>query len=158
MNEQDEVIGVKPRSDVTSEDVYRCAALWVTNSKGNILLAKRHHTKERNPNQWGPAVAGTVEEGETYKENIIKETEEEIGVTGVEFTEGPKTRTLGRYNHFTQWFLAVMDKEIEFFVIAEDEVSELKWFTKEELLREIASDPDHFLKKMPDYVELLPGI
>ena len=34
------------------------------------------------PEVWGPAVSGTNEEGETYDSNIIKEAQEEIGLTG----------------------------------------------------------------------------
>ena len=30
---------------------------------------------DKLPGKWGPAVAGTVEEGESYEENIIKEAE-----------------------------------------------------------------------------------
>ena len=85
----DTVIGVKPRNAISPEDIYRVSALWVTNSKGGILLCRRSLSKEHDPGKFGSAVAGTVEEGEEYYSNIIKEAKEEIGLTEVPFRKGP---------------------------------------------------------------------
>ena len=83
VNQQDEIIGYKEKSLITTDDIYRVSALWITDTTGRILLAKRAFTKSRHPGLWGPAVAGTVEEGETYESNIIKEAEEEIGLKNI---------------------------------------------------------------------------
>ncbi|HWZ66027.1 MAG TPA: hypothetical protein VNX65_04555 [Patescibacteria group bacterium] len=37
VNENDQVIGHKERGTLVKEDIYRVAALWVTNSQGKIL-------------------------------------------------------------------------------------------------------------------------
>jgi len=153
VDENDDIIGSKERKEVNKE-IYRVSALWVTDSKNRFLLARRHHTKRQHPNKWGPAVAGTVEEGESYQENILHEAEEELGIKDVKFALGPKTKTEERYNHFTQWFLVVLDKGIEEFSIEEDEIEEIRWFTKEEFLEELKQKPDEFLVKMKDYVEM----
>ena len=102
VNEIDEVIEYKKRDELAPLDIYRVSALWITNSHGEILLAKRHHTKDHHPGKWDPAVSGTVEKkrGGTYDENIIKETEEEIGIKGVKFEVGPKTKIINEYSHF----------------------------------------------------------
>jgi isopentenyldiphosphate isomerase len=71
VNEKDKEIGLKERGTLKTEDIYRVTALWITNSKDEILLAKRALTKSNDPGKWGPAVAGTVDEGETYEENSI---------------------------------------------------------------------------------------
>ena len=78
VNLDDEIIGYKPRSEITSQDVYRVSALWIENSKGEILLAQRGFMKRNNPGKWGPAVAGTIDKGESYEENMYKEAEEEL--------------------------------------------------------------------------------
>ncbi len=82
VDENDKEIGVKERSKITHDDIYRVSGLWLTNSKGEILLAQRSFNKPRDndPGKWGPAVAGTVDEDETYKENIQKEIKEELGL------------------------------------------------------------------------------
>ncbi|MDP3837246.1 MAG: NUDIX domain-containing protein [bacterium] len=112
VNSDDEIIGYKIRAAVSEDDIYRVSALWIINSQGDILLAKRHHTKLNNPNMWGPAVAGTVEEGETYESNITKETEEEIGLKNIKPTLGPKIEITGKHHYFTQWFTAKVDIDI----------------------------------------------
>ncbi|GAF94063.1 unnamed protein product, partial [marine sediment metagenome] len=76
VDDNDKIIGYKERDTLKREDIYRVSALWITNSHGEILLARRHHTKSHRPRKWGPAVAGTVDAGETYEDNIIKEAEE----------------------------------------------------------------------------------
>ncbi len=103
VNDQDEVIAHKERGTLTKDDIYRVSALWVKNSRGDILLAQRKFTKSHDPGKWGPAVAGTVGEGETYKQNIIKEAEEEIGLRAIKPIPGPKVRMAGEYNYFDQW-------------------------------------------------------
>jgi NADH pyrophosphatase NudC (nudix superfamily) len=41
-------------------------------------LTQRAATKKNDPDKRTSAVAGTVEKGETFETNIIKETQEEI--------------------------------------------------------------------------------
>jgi isopentenyldiphosphate isomerase len=125
-----------------------------TNSFGEILLAKRHHTKIHHPEKWGPSVAGTVDEGETYEDNIIKETEEELGLKNIKPELGPKTKIDDEYHHFTQWYTLCIDKNISGFRIQEDEVELIKWFSPEELSKQLQEHPEKFLPGMKKYFEL----
>lgn len=154
VDEDDNVIAQKERVDIKQEDIYRVAALWLTNSKGDILLAKRALTKKNDPGKWGPAVAGTVEEGETYRANIIKETGEEIGLYNISPIEGPKIRVKGVHNYFDQWFLLTTDLDISAFTIQEKEVAEIKWFSPGELKGWLQKSPEQFLRGMPQCVEI----
>jgi len=52
VNDEDEIIGHKERGTLVKEDIYRVAALWVTNSKGEILLAQRQLGKRHDPGKW----------------------------------------------------------------------------------------------------------
>jgi isopentenyl-diphosphate delta-isomerase len=155
VDENDELIGYKERSDRSPEDIYRVSALWLTNSRGDVLIARRALNKIHNPGQWGPAVAGTVDEGETYEENIVKEIEEEIDLKNVQLKEGPKRRVKGeRFNYFCQWYFAESNKRAEDFNIAKDEVEEVAWVSKEELTRKIKENPESFLRNMEEWVSL----
>lgn len=145
VDENDEVIGFKERADVAKNDVYRVAALWITNSKNEVLLARRAFSKANDPGKWGPAVAGTVEEGETYESNIVKEAREELGLVGFAFEEGVKLRQRGEHNFFVQRFSLKLDRPATAFKIQASEVAEVKWFSKTELTRLIASKPSEFL-------------
>jgi len=149
VDKNDEVIGSKVRDTLKQSDIYRVSALWVTNSKGQVLLARRHRNKTHHPRMWGPAVAGTVEEEETYHDNIKKEAQEELGIKDISFTKGPKILTSDDYNHFTQWYTVVIDKDASDFVIQEDEVEEVGWFYKDELKLD-----GEFIPKMRIYLEL----
>jgi len=86
VNEQDEIIKVVDIKDRKPGEICRITGLWLTDPEGNILLAQRAFNKKLSPGLWGPAAAGTVEEGETYESNIIKEAEEEIGLAGLKPT------------------------------------------------------------------------
>ena len=100
VNENDEIIGYKGKGTLEKSDIYRVSALWIQNSKGDILLAQRKLTKKHSPGKWGPAVAGTNDEGESYESNIIKETEEEIGLKGYGFKKRDKFRRSEKNNFF----------------------------------------------------------
>ncbi|MEK7188165.1 MAG: NUDIX domain-containing protein [Patescibacteria group bacterium] len=153
VNEQDEVIGYKDLSMITGGDINRSAALWITNDEGKILLAKRALMKEREPGVWGPAVAGMIEEGETYYSNIVKEAEEEIGLKGIQPTEGPKIRVSQKHNYFCQWYLLVFNGSLSDLKIQEEEVSELKWFSPEELKRQLINSPEQFIDSANGWIE-----
>lgn len=154
VDEEDKVIGSKDRDEVNQKDIYRVSALWIRNSRGDSLLAQRALTKSHHPGKWGPAVAGTVEEGEDYGKNIYKEAEEEIGLTGEIFKTGPKERESGVYDHFTQWYIVEIDKPEKEFVVDKREVERIKWFSKQELREEISKNPDKFLKAVIRWFEI----
>jgi len=148
VNKNDEIIGYKERGTLNQSDIYRVSALWIQNSKGEMLLAQRSFNKKHNPGQWGPAVAGTNDEGESYKSNIIKEAEEEIGLKNYHLKKAFYEFIDGEYKYFVQWFFALVDKEVKEFTIQEEEVEKIKWFSKEELTNEFKSSPEKFLKNM----------
>lgn len=154
VDENDKIIGYKDRGALEERDIYRVSALWITNSKGEVLLARRHHTKSHHPRKWGPAVAGTIEEGETYEENIIKEAEEELGLKNIQPKLSYKTKTDNKYHHFGQWYTLNIDRDINEFKIQEDEVEEIKWFSPEEAKKYLQEHPEEFTPSMKKYFEL----
>jgi isopentenyl-diphosphate delta-isomerase len=154
VDQEDNIIEYKERAEVLHTDIYQVAALWLTNSNGDILLAKRSPNKKRHPNKWGPAVAGTVEKGETYDSNIIKEAEEEIGLINREFKKAKKVLVTNQYIHFTQWYAVMLDRKIGEFTKQDKEVAELKWFSRDELIQELKLNPDKFLPNLAYYFEL----
>ena len=154
VDENDKIIGHKNRDALKKKDIYRVSVLWITNSLDEILLSKRHHTKIHHPGKWGPAVAGTVDEGETYEDNIIKEVEEELGLKNIKPKLGPKTKIDDEYRHFTQWYVLNIDKNINEFKIQEEEVEEIKWFSIKELCKQLQEHPEKFLPGMKKYFKL----
>lgn len=155
VNEADEVIGLKPRNEIDPEkDIYRIAALWLTNSSGEILIAQRLLTKDKDPGKWGPAAAGTLEEDETYETNIYKEAEEEIGLTSVAFVKGPKQRFHFR-DAFCQWFTGACDWPVEDFTLQTTEVEQVKWVSRGWLEDDVHVNPDNYVPSMQSILEVL---
>ncbi len=156
VDEDDNVISSEPRELVDEKKLrYKVSALWIKNSGADILLARRAHTKSHSPGKWGPAVAGTVEEAESYEENIIKEAKEELGLTDITLEKGPKTKTNGEHNYYTQWFTCTINKPINEFKIQKEEVAEIKWFSKQELKEALENNSGEFIEKMGEFVGLL---
>jgi len=156
VDDQDQLIGVKERADTNYKtDIYRVSALWIKNSKGQTLLAKRAAVKNNDPGKWGPAVAGTIDEGETYDDNIYKEAVEEIGLKGEQFTKGPKTHITHPRNYFCQWYFVTLDRDADSFVKQEDEVDELEWVDIEQMKQELQTTPDKYVPAMKQIVNEL---
>jgi isopentenyldiphosphate isomerase len=152
----DTPIGLKKRGEVDDvKDIYRCTGVWITNSEGQVLIAKRKLTKDKDPGKWGPAVSGTVEEGETYESNALKETEEEIGLTGVSLDLGPKKYIEHPRKYFAQWFFCKVDKPIGDFVIQKDEVDQVAWIGKNQLVQEIKKSPEKYTPSFSAMIDIL---
>lgn len=155
VDDNDQEVSIKSREEIDKENLrYRVSALWLFNSKGECLLAKRASTKNHDPGKWGPAVAGTVDEGETYEDSIIKEAEEELGIKEIELKIGPKEKIDGEHRFFVQWFTCVIDKSADKFIIQEEEVDEVKWFSEKEFRSLLDDNPENFIATMPRCLDL----
>ncbi len=146
VDENDNLIEYRERDNKDTNSIYRVSSLWITDTDGKILLARRALNKSHDPGKWGPAVAGTVEEGETYEKNIIKEAEEELGLRNIKLVLGIKRRKKTKWNYFSQEFLLTLPVGFNDFKVAEDEVAEVKWFSCQELKKKLKENPDDFLK------------
>ena len=157
VDNRDIVIGQKHWREMSHDNIYRVSALWLTDTKtGDILLAQRKWTKKNDPGKWGPAVSGTIEVGETYESNIVKEIEEEIGLTNLKLHKGPKTYTDdGEHRFFCQWFIATVHKDEVTIVIQEDEVEAVDWISKSNLLNDLAKNSDKYTPSTTENLQAL---
>lgn len=141
VNKKDEIIGVKDRDDFSANNIHRISALWITNSNNEILIAQRAFGKRLAPGKWSAAAAGTVEEGETYKSNIVKEAEEEIGLKNFKFSKGPKILVEEGSPRFCQFYSTKVDNAIDEFIIQKEEVLQIKWMPANELRKDLRKNP-----------------
>jgi len=80
VNERDEVVDRKPRSEVHARGLlHRAVHVLVFNSRGEIFLQKRSMQKDRQPGVWDSSCSGHVDSGENYDETAVRELCEEIG-------------------------------------------------------------------------------
>ena len=157
VDENDNLIGAKPRKDVLESDIFRVAGLVLVNKKGEILLAKRAATKKLDPNEWGHAAAGHVQAGETYEESIRRETEEELGIKlpclaplSKSFHENINPITGKLRRRFSQSFIALAELPISAFRPDPTEVSEVRWISLQNLEKELKLSPANFVPSMSD--------
>jgi len=82
VNERDEVIGQKPRSEVHRLGLlHRAAHILVFNSRGQVFLQKRSMKKDRQPGVWDSSASGHLNSGEDYDACVVRELREEIGLS-----------------------------------------------------------------------------
>src|SRR3989344_2722869 len=142
VDQNDNPIGFTDKNGKVLGELFRCSALWVTNADGLVLLARRSANKMRSPLRWGPAVVGTLEEGDDYYSNIIKETEEELGLRNIEPRKGPKKLISGVRNYFCQFYTLEVNGTTNLFSPNPDEVAEIRWFTKKEIIDTFNESPE----------------
>ncbi|MDR1033090.1 MAG: NUDIX domain-containing protein [Candidatus Nomurabacteria bacterium] len=161
VNEHDEVIGAKSREEIGRDEIYRVSAVWVVVPRGGrykVLIAQRKLTKKHDPGKWGPSVAGTVDEGETYESNAVKELGEEVGLAGVEPVPIDGRSKFhdefgdGGYRYFFKRFIAKGDWQESDFTKQESEVENLKIVDIDELICDIKQRPGKFLPGFVDSV------
>lgn len=150
VNEKDEIIGYKERGTCLPNDINRASGLWIENTKGQVLLIKRSSSVVYAPNVLS-VLTGTVDDGEDYESNILKEAEEEIGLRiGIEDLQKiDKVLYSNKDNpyenrYFVQWFKIVKDVDPESLNIDKNEVAWVKWYSKQEVLDLFNANPELF--------------
>ena len=100
----------------------------IRNSKGEFLMQKRSEAKGGD---WG-VTGGHPKSGETPREGIITEVKEELGLdftneNFIEYDSGCDGRDCYKMYYVTK------DLDINDITIQEEELSEVRWFTMDEL-------------------------
>ena len=109
-----------------------------------ILLQQRSANKKLWPNLWDITAGGHVLSGEFGYQTVIRETKEEIGVditkNDLEFIGGTRSENISGNivnRLFNEFYIVHKDLDINDIILQEDEVQEIKWFNKEEVISRI---------------------
>lgn len=113
-------------------EMYRLAAdIWIMNSKGQFLIQRRSLNLRHFPGYWSPT-SGSVMHGETSRQAIVRETEEELGLT-----LNPDDCTLMlRMRSGNVWidsYFIQKDIELTSLRLCPREVDEVDWMSSERL-------------------------
>ncbi len=74
VNERDEVIGRRARSEVHRLGLlHRAVHVLVFNARGDIFLQKRSLNKDRQPGVWDSSASGHLDTGESYDAGAVRE-------------------------------------------------------------------------------------
>lgn len=128
--------------------------IYPVNHKGEILIQKRTETKDKYPGMWA-FTGGAVVEGETPWEGCQRELMEELGIEAT--TDNTElVGILNRKDNFCSIWLVKTDIDIEELRLQEEEVTEAKWATVEEI-KEIIKTGNfvfyHYIDWMFDYIK-----
>ncbi len=153
LDEDGNVIGVEDRKVVHEKGLWHIhVGVWIMNEKGEFLFQKRSANKKLNPNKW-TRTGGHVDSGETPIVGIQREVEEEIGVRipqdKFELISVEKEAANEYNHHFVYNYFVYVNYKIEEYTMQEEEVSDLKYITIEEMeeLKRQNNEDYTFVKK-----------
>lgn len=125
-------------------------SVFILNTNKQILLQKRSMTKLFNPGKWG-LCAGHVSYDETLEEAALREIKEELGLeVNLNALKPIGDKLVFLYDkgaHITYHYYVMVDKDLNEFVIQEEELSKIKWFDIDSVLKMIKNKDDSITLK-----------
>lgn len=123
---------------------HKAVVVFIINSKKQVLLQRRSPNKKMWPNMWDITAGGHVLAGEFGFQAIIREAKEELGLDlnkndmtfiGSSISTNIKGDIIN--NHFNEYYIARKDIDETELKLQEEEVSEVKWIDKDEIIEKI---------------------
>lgn len=156
LNEKGEYTGeIATREKCHKEGIWhKAVVVFVINSKEQVLLQKRSATKKLWPNKWDITAGGHVLAGEFGFEAVLREAKEELGLNlekkditfiGSAISTNIKGDIIN--NHFNEYYIANRDIDETTLKLQEEEVSEVKWIDKNEIIEKIKNNYDGITDK-----------
>lgn len=118
---------------------HRESVVIVMNEKNQVLLQKRSYKRHNYPGKWG-LMAGHVMSGDTPKSTAVRELKEEIGLEAnqkdLRFIE-IYVKNVPSNRAFIYIYLVKTDKKVNDYIIQRDELSEVKYYSIDTLIKRI---------------------
>lgn len=133
---------------------HKAVALSIINSKGQVLLQKRSPNKILWSNMWDITAGGHVLAGEFGFQAIKREKKEELGIElnkeemifiGSSISRQEKGDI--RNNHFNEYYVVNKDIDETKLRLQKEEVTEVKWIDKSEIIERIKNNYDGITEK-----------
>lgn len=148
---------IETREKCHEEGLWHKAVVLIILSTDNkkVLLQQRSTSKKLWPNKWDISAGGHVLAGELGYQSVIRETEEELGLKiekddlefiGATTSETEKGKIINK--HFNEIYIAHKDIDIKDIKLQEEEVQDIKWIDKEEVIRMIKNNYEDLTEKV----------
>lgn len=134
---------------------HRAVYAFIIDNNGNVLLQKRSANKKLWPNMWDVTVGGHVDSGEFGRQALIRETKEELGI---EISDEDIKYLVGSTSineqgdiinkHYNECYLITKNIDVSNVVIQKEEVSDVKYFSREELIKRIDNNYEGLTEKI----------
>lgn len=105
----------------------------IINKQGQLLIQKRRDDKQGWPGKWDFSAGGSAVQGDTNRDAAERETYEELGLQ-LDLTNRRPHFTINFDDGYDDFFIVHQDINIEKLSFPTEEVQEVKWVTKHELL------------------------
>lgn len=155
LNELGEFIGkIATREECHKKGLWHRAVYAFIIDDGKILLQKRSNKKKLWPNMWDVTVGGHVIAGEFGRQALIRETREELGIEindeDIKYLVG--STSINKQGdiinkHYNECYLIIKHIDISDVKLQKEEVSEIRYFSKDELLKRIANNFEGLTEK-----------
>ena len=114
-------------------DYYLVVFIAVFNSASQMLIQQRQPFKSAWSGLWDITAGGAAASGDTSQKAAERELFEEVGIT-VDFSATTPHFTINTDRTFCDFYLHQKDVDIDGLKLSYDEVAQVKWATKEEIL------------------------
>lgn len=156
LNENGEYTGkIETREKCHREGLmHKAVAIFIINSKNQVLLQKRSKKQKMWPDMWDLSSGGHVDAGELGFQAIMREVKEELGIQvnkneitfiGAAFSTNLKENIINK--HINEYYIINKEIDEKKLTLQEDEVSEVKWMDKDEIIKRIKNNYDGITDK-----------
>lgn len=146
LNKMGEFTGnVASREECHKKGLYhKAVVVFIVNSKNEVLIQQRSGNKKLWPNKWDITAGGHALAGEFGYEAVIREAKEEIGIDinvndlifiGCTISHNEQEGIIN--NHFNEFYIVKKDLNIEDINLQLEEVQDIKWISKEDIIKMI---------------------
>ena len=149
VNDRDEVIGQKPRSEIHRLGLkHRAVHVLVFNARGELFLQKRSVKKDCFPGTWDSSASGHLDSGENYDACAIRELKEELGLALEQAPE--RLFKIGACAETGWEFIWIYRCQSDGpFVLHPEEIESGDWFSPARLKRWLVEQPHVFAGAVP---------
>ncbi len=148
------IIGKATREECHKNNLlaHRVVHILIFNSKGELLLQKRHKNKDIQPGKWDTSVGGHLNLGETFEQAVEREMQEELGIN----IPLKHIYDYWMFNNieteYVRTYIGVYDGNIKF---DPDEIDEVKFWSLADIEKNIDTGilSPNFIKEYKKYIE-----
>lgn len=110
---------------------HRAADVWILNSDNKLLIQRRSEKKKKHPNIWA-MTGGSSILGETSIQTLVRECKEELAID-IDTKKLKKIAVVKTECVLVDTYILKQDFDISKMIYEQDEVSEVKWATWDEI-------------------------
>ncbi|MEE9565790.1 MAG: isopentenyl-diphosphate Delta-isomerase [Nitrosopumilaceae archaeon] len=163
VDENDNPIGIeeKLKCHLPNGKLHRAFTALLFDKEGKLVITKRSPNKMLWPGDWDGTLASHPRESETFVSSAERRMPDEVGISCkfeylFKFEYHVPYKDVGSENEICGTVLGILEKSSKFNLV-KDEISDLKWITADELVKELEKIPEKYCPWMLIALYFLPS-